>query len=671
MNQRHSLGGQLFRLPLLLTMLALLASVFLALPAQAQQAPDPNTDPEGYEIWKLSQSRTAETSSLQAPAAPSARDASDDVAAHGGGLLVPYMNDGSWTLFPANDDGSTGFFPLPFTFELYGSTYNNVCLNNNGNVTFDTCFGGFTPSGFPLAGLVMVAPFWGDVDTRNGGEVAYKQTTLDGQTVFVAHWENVSYFAPTNDLRNTFQVVIADGPTLPGGNNVCFSYGNMDWTTGGASGGSGGLGGSPATVGANRGNGVDFFQYGRFNEDGTAYDGPGGNNDGVDFLDNGQVCFDTGGEGSSNIPPVVLSEPDSPIMVAAGDPINFTVQFIPPEVDQTIASVTTSDAGDVECETTFGPAGGVTTVTCSGSIAAGGMYTIDVEATDDGMPQRSTTVEVDIIVEGDEPEATCEDLILSDVAAAGDGNAIAIRNTGLGSIDLDASGCSLAATYQNVYVSFDLFGDLASGEETVYSDFGQIRSVFGGLAILDRDAVMTGTSIPAIQPNIIASLVYLGNDVIYGFFHRNEAIFQAQCDDFSPMRYHPFAQSQCAALARGDGDGPVAITHADLTEAMFTAERGATAVEGAALPTAFGLSAAYPNPMTERGSLTVDVPEAASVRVVVYDVLGRAVATLLDEAVEAGRYEVSLDAASLAPGTYLVRLAADSAVATQRVTVVR
>ena len=42
------------------------------------------------------------------------------------------------------------------------------------------------------------------------------------------------------------------------------------------------FGGTPATVGANQGNGTDFFLVGRFDQAGNAYDGPGGANDGVD-----------------------------------------------------------------------------------------------------------------------------------------------------------------------------------------------------------------------------------------------------------------------------------------------------------------------------------------------------------------------------------------------------
>ena len=663
------------------------ALFFAAAPAMAQN-PDPG-DP-GYEEWKQGlvdpglttvppgANEVLRTKNIAVSDAPSSES-------FGGGLLVPYANDGSWVVLPKNDDGSTGLLPLPFTFELYGSTYNNVCVNNNGNISFDGCVSSFSSTGFPSNNFIMVAPFWADVDTCDPGdsctgEVAYKQTMLDGQTVFVAHWEEVGYFFENESLRNTFQVIIADGATLPGGNNVCFSYGDMNWTTGDASSGTGGLGGIPATVGANRGNGVDFFQYGRFNQDGTAYDGPGGNNDGVDFLDDGQICFNTGGEGTSNVPPVVVSEPDSPIMVAAGDPIDFTIEFIPPEVDQTIASVDVSYTGgigtsDVACSTTFGPNGGVTEVTCSGSIDAGGMYSVLVEATDTGTPAQSTTSTVNIVVEGmEEPEGCSDDLVISDFSGSSD--FFRIRNVGTTTVTLD--NCAFVATYQDVYYSTSFsegFFTLAPGEQTVELSPGNIlRDAFSGLALVDRAGVSPGTSIPDIQPDIVASLVYLSGDVVYGFYHRDEASFQAQCADYVPTRYGTLALEQCATPSRGDGsgeDGRVTYTHAEMTD-MALEEIGQTVATGTeVLPTASSLSAAYPNPMSQHGVVTVELAEAADVRVEVYDVLGRAVATLMDAPAEAGRYALALDASSLAPGAYLVRLTANGFVQTQRVTVVR
>jgi hypothetical protein len=81
--------------------------------------------------------------------------------------------------------------------------------------------------------------------------------------------------------------------------------------------------------------------------------------------------------------------------------------------------------------------------------------------------------------------------------------------------------------------------------------------------------------------------------------------------------------------------------------------------------------AASPNPFTGQARIGFALPEAARVRLAVYDVLGREVIVLVDGAREAGRHEAVLDGGALPAGVYLVRLAAGPFVQAQRVTLVR
>ncbi len=90
-----------------------------------------------------------------------------------------------------------------------------------------------------------------------------------------------------------------------------------------------------------------------------------------------------------------------------------------------------------------------------------------------------------------------------------------------------------------------------------------------------------------------------------------------------------------------------------------------------AAPVATGLGTPYPNPALGQTVVRFEVAETAAVRVVVYDVLGRAVAVLADDERAAGRYEAVLDARMLAEGTYIVRMTADRAVFSRRLTIVR
>lgn len=85
------------------------------------------------------------------------------------------------------------------------------------------------------------------------------------------------------------------------------------------------------------------------------------------------------------------------------------------------------------------------------------------------------------------------------------------------------------------------------------------------------------------------------------------------------------------------------------------------------------LSLAGPNPFRTNTQVQFTVDHAADVQVLLFDVLGRQVATLYEGAVPAaGMREVAIQASGLASGTYLVTLQIDGArVATQRLTVMR
>lgn len=77
-------------------------------------------------------------------------------------------------------------------------------------------------------------------------------------------------------------------------------------------------------------------------------------------------------------------------------------------------------------------------------------------------------------------------------------------------------------------------------------------------------------------------------------------------------------------------------------------------------PAAFALLPNYPNPFNPRTTIGYTTPEPASVRLTVYDALGRAVAVLVDAQRPAGRHRATFDATPLPSGTYWVTLNAGS-----------
>ena len=83
------------------------------------------------------------------------------------------------------------------------------------------------------------------------------------------------------------------------------------------------------------------------------------------------------------------------------------------------------------------------------------------------------------------------------------------------------------------------------------------------------------------------------------------------------------------------------------------------------------LDAPAPNPVRQSARLAYALAEAGTVRLSVFDMLGREVAVLADGPRPAGDGEARFDARGLASGVYVVRLVAGGAVAVRTVTVVR
>ena len=114
----------------------------------------------------------------------------------------------------------------------------------------------------------------------------------------------------------------------------------------------------------------------------------------------------------------------------------------------------------------------------------------------------------------------------------------------------------------------------------------------------------------------------------------------------------------------GQGDGALA-------SASFTVTKGAAALKGAGVAAVVPMTVA-PNPAADRAVLAFGLDAAATVRVAVYDALGREVAVVAEGEMGPGQHRPSLDAAALPAGVYVWRLSTDAGrVETGRLTVVR
>ncbi len=102
-----------------------------------------------------------------------------------------------------------------------------------------------------------------------------------------------------------------------------------------------------------------------------------------------------------------------------------------------------------------------------------------------------------------------------------------------------------------------------------------------------------------------------------------------------------------------------------------SAPGGVASLMSGEVPTTFGLSQNYPNPFNPTTSIGYQTPVDGRVLLQVFDVLGRTVATVVDDYQSAGDRSVEWNAAAVPSGVYFYRLTAGSFTAVRTLVLMR
>ena len=89
------------------------------------------------------------------------------------------------------------------------------------------------------------------------------------------------------------------------------------------------------------------------------------------------------------------------------------------------------------------------------------------------------------------------------------------------------------------------------------------------------------------------------------------------------------------------------------------------------LPSKFSLQQNYPNPFNPSTSIKYTIDSRQFVNLKVYDLLGREVATLVNEDKPSGNYEVNFIANGLSSGVYFYKLVSGNFVETKKMILMR
>lgn len=104
-----------------------------------------------------------------------------------------------------------------------------------------------------------------------------------------------------------------------------------------------------------------------------------------------------------------------------------------------------------------------------------------------------------------------------------------------------------------------------------------------------------------------------------------------------------------------NADGSIANIRAEFP-ALGDIVAAVDPIESGALPTAYALEQNYPNPFNPSTDISFALPNSGQVKLVVYNVLGQEVATLVDQYMEAGNHTAKWEASAFSSGVYFYRL---------------
>lgn len=89
------------------------------------------------------------------------------------------------------------------------------------------------------------------------------------------------------------------------------------------------------------------------------------------------------------------------------------------------------------------------------------------------------------------------------------------------------------------------------------------------------------------------------------------------------------------------------------------------------VPKTYALQQNYPNPFNPVTVIKYSIPQTSAVKLIVYNITGRAVKTLVNLVMNAGNYEVNFDASNIASGVYFYKFEARSFVETRKMMLIK
>lgn len=92
---------------------------------------------------------------------------------------------------------------------------------------------------------------------------------------------------------------------------------------------------------------------------------------------------------------------------------------------------------------------------------------------------------------------------------------------------------------------------------------------------------------------------------------------------------------------------------------------------GKTIPSSFALYQNYPNPFNPTTKIKFNLPKSTNTKLIIYDAMGREIATLINAEISAGYHEVEFNGGNLSSGIYLYRIITPNYIATKKLVLMK
>jgi poly(3-hydroxybutyrate) depolymerase len=261
-----------------------------------------------------------------------------------------------------------------------------------------------------------------------------------------------------------------------------------------------------------------------------------------------------------------------------------------------------------------------------------------------------------------------------------DGVRLLVRDVELAGLDTAGTKWEVSApTIMNVVVSLptiDLGGEIIYGypQPADYAvDFADHVVDTSSSAVAGVPEVPVKFSVTNLTENRRSKFIYVDADNS-GTFSGNDEVYILEPDSISNLRVTWELQflAHTGTTLPQPGDRFVLRTVKPISmQDIYEFRTVSTSVEETSLPERPQLYANYPNPFNPATMIRFTVSGVVPVKLVVYDILGRKVVTLVDERKAPGTYQVLFDGSDLASGVYFYRLSAGAYVETRKMVLLK